>query len=104
VSVWGILIAAVAGAAVLTAMTLWARPRFERVAARRDEIGDRELPRRKLVRTMAIAIPGVLVAVLVPVIWSTDVALVLGTVALCWTYWFIVWMTLRDAEAVQREP
>jgi hypothetical protein len=48
----------VAGAIFLAGLYVWATPRFEQLQARRDEVGDRELPRRTIVRTIALGALG----------------------------------------------
>ena len=99
----GIVIAAVLGAVMLAAMTLWAKPRFDRVAARREEIGDVDLPSRRQAKLLAIAIPGSAAVVAIPLIWNTDAGLIVGVVLLCALYWLIIAVSLQEAEAAQRD-
>lgn len=99
----GIVIAAVLGAVTLAAMTLWAKPRFDRLAARREEIGDVDLPPRRLAKVFAIAIPGSVVVVAIPLVWNTDAGLILGSVLLCLFYWLVIGFSLREGEAAQRD-
>lgn len=96
------MIACATGVVLLTALTLWMKPRFDRVAARRDEIGDVDMPPGRLARVMAVGMPAVIAAIVIPLVWNTDAGLIVGVVVLAGAYWLIIGWTLHEAEAAQR--
>ncbi|MDA0171985.1 hypothetical protein OJ998_22985 [Solirubrobacter taibaiensis] len=101
-STTAIVVSCLIGAVIIAVVSLWAKRRFDHVAARRDEIGDRDLPGRKMVRTIVIAALGTAVGAQIPIVWSTDAGLVLGVCIVSATYALIMVLSVRDAEAAQR--
>jgi hypothetical protein len=102
VSTAAIIVSCLIGAVTIAVVSVWAKSRFDRIVVRRDEIGDRDLPRRKVVRTIAIAVVGSLVGSVIPLVWSTDAGLITGVCVVSAMYALIMVLSVRDAEAAQR--
>jgi hypothetical protein len=102
VSTTGIVIACVISALYVAAIALWCRSRFARLAARRDEIGDVEIPPRRLLRAIVTGGIVIVAGTLVPLVLRTDVGLLVSVTLVAGGLWLVLWMTVRDGEAAQR--
>ena len=92
-----------AGTVFLAGLCIWAKPRFEQLQARRDEVGDRELPRRALVRTVTLGALGPALALTVSALGDhSDAAFIGGSALLFASIAAILALLLRDAEAAQQ--
>ncbi|MDA0184522.1 hypothetical protein OJ997_29740 [Solirubrobacter phytolaccae] len=95
----------VVGGIFLVGLFIWAKPRFEELQARRDEVGDRELPRRTIVRTLALGVLGPALALTVSFLGDhRDAAFIGGCALLFVSIAAMFAFLLRDAEAAQRRP
>ncbi len=93
----------VAGAVFLAGLYIWAKPRFEQLQARRDEVGDRELPRRTIVGTLALGALGPALALTVSFLGDfSDAAFIGGCALLFASIAAMFALLLHDAEAAQR--
>jgi len=93
----------VVGAIFLAGLCIWSEPRFENLQARREEVGDRELPRRTIVRTLALGVLGPVLALTANFLGDhRDAAFVGGCALLFASIAAMFALLLRDAEAAQR--
>jgi hypothetical protein len=95
----------VAGAAFLVGLYVWAKPRFDELEARRDEVGDRDLPRRAIVGALLLGALGPALALTVSFLGDFSDAAFIGGCALLFASIAATFaLLLHDAEAAQRRP
>ena len=98
-----VVIVSVAAAVFVVVGTLVAKPRLEQLAARREQIGDTEVPARQVYRTIAVSVLGAAVGIGVIALGDyRDTAFVIGMVIVGMTLASTVIPSIRDAETAQR--
>jgi hypothetical protein len=86
----------------LAAFARCIRRPFARLRARREEIGDRQIPRRKQLRTIALCVFGGMAAMGVAVIAGLGaIGVLLGSIVLAMLFSGVVYLTIRDADEAQ---
>jgi hypothetical protein len=76
---------------------------FQRISARREEIGDRELPRRVVYAMVAVVLAGGVAGMAIVVVGDSTVSLVAGCLVALIALGIGLALVIRAAHAAQRD-
>src|SRR4051812_1378528 len=97
------LLVIILAATVYTVLTLVVfAPQFRRIAARRQEIGDRGLPRQEVYLMIAVVVAGGVAGMAVVVVGDSTGTLVAGCLVAGIAVWIGLGLVIRAAHAAQR--